>query len=119
MSPESWTDWIAWAGIVLPLMTIAVTAAFHVRNEFEKLRAEQYSKFFELMGQAGGVDVPLASKMAAAYELRKYPQYKDVIIRLMVGTPITGSLSYLLEKEFHLTAVHLGHKGRPAFEETK
>ena len=53
------------------------------------------------LGQSGD---SIASKMAAAYELRKYPEYKDVITRMCRQTETVGSVSKMLKDEMLLTA---------------
>ncbi len=53
------------------------------------------------LGQSGG---SIASKMAAAYELRKFPQYKNVICRLLEKAEIEGPAAEMLKCEMKLTA---------------
>jgi hypothetical protein len=53
------------------------------------------------LGQGGG---SIASKMAAAYELRKYPQYSEVIIRLCEQAIFEGPAAEMLRQEMLLTA---------------
>jgi hypothetical protein len=47
--------------------------------------------------------------MAAAFELRKFPEYKDVILRLASQVEIEGSVqsSTMLKHEIELTAEFL------------
>lgn len=61
------------------------------------------------LGHSGG---SIASKMAAAYELRKYPQYKDVIVRMCRETEVSGTSAVMLKNEMLLTADFL--EGIPA-----
>jgi len=53
------------------------------------------------LGQNGG---SIASKMAAAYELRRYRAYKDVIVRMCRQTEIVGASAQMLKHELLLTA---------------
>lgn len=46
----------------------------------------------------------IASKMAAAYELRKYHDYADVIVRFCEGAPVEGAAGELLKTELKHTA---------------
>ena len=108
MSPTSWQDWIAWAGIVLPLTALAWAAVFFVFTWREENKHKRYEKFFSLMDRVGEQDSSIAGKMAAVYELRKYPEYKDVIVRLCQDGQIAGSGKGMLEREFDLTAKHYG-----------
>ena len=59
------------------------------------------------LGQSGG---SIASKMAAAYELRKYPEYREVIIRMCREGEVTGPSGKMLKHEMMLTADHLEGK---------
>lgn len=65
-------DWIAWAGIVLPLAALAWSAVFYTMARRREVQHREFERFFQVtdhLGQQGG---SIASKMAAAYELRKY-----------------------------------------------
>ena len=110
MNPSSWTEWVAWAGIVLPLFVFAFSAMSYVKIESDKAKNNRYEQFFHLMEQIGKKDYSIAAKMAAVYELRKFSEYKDVIVRLMITAKIGGSDAAMLEKEFDLTAHHFGAK---------
>jgi hypothetical protein len=107
MTPQTVGDWIAWAGLVLPLATLAFSAVWYVRALSQKQRADRYSRLWELMRQAGAQDGNIAGKMAAFYEMRKYPEYAEVIIRLCEDTEVVGGSAALLKKEMLLTAEHL------------
>ncbi len=110
MTPQTLGDWIAWAGLVLPLATLAFSAIWYVSAQNNKLKVERYLRFWDLMKQAGAQDGNIAPKMAAFFEMRKYPEYSDVIIRLCEGTEVVGSSAALLKKEMLLTAEHLRNK---------
>ncbi len=56
------------------------------------------------LGQPGG---SIASKMAAAYELRKFATYNEVIIRLCEDVKIEGEATEMLKRELELTKKHL------------
>lgn len=64
----------------------------------------------EHLGKQGG---SVASKMAAAYELRKFPEYLDVIIRLMEHVDVEGHAAPMLKTEMSLTADFLRQKANP------
>lgn len=63
------------------------------------------------MKQAGSPEINIAAKMAAFFELRKYPEYADVIIRLCEA-PVSGGMADLLKKEMQLTAEYLRKAGQ-------
>ena len=110
MSPSSWQEWIAWAGIVIPLIALAWSAVFYVRAKRREVHHQEYQRFFEItdhLGQQGG---SIASKMAAAYELRKYPEYKEVILNICEKAPVTGGAAKMLAEEMEATASFLSKK---------
>ena len=108
MTPSTWQDWIAWAGLVLPLATLAWAAGFFVLTWRVEVRHKRYEKFFGLMDKLGARDGSIPGKMAAAYEVRKYPEYREVIIRLCKDAAVHGEARELLERELDLTARHFG-----------
>jgi 2-phospho-L-lactate transferase/gluconeogenesis factor (CofD/UPF0052 family) len=107
MSPDSWQEWVAWGGVVIPLSVLAFTAAFHVRNEIRKTMHKEYERFFEVMEHLGVHGGSIASKMAAAYEMRKFPQYSEVVIRTCENVQVDGDAAGMLREELRLTAEFL------------
>ena len=104
MAPANWQEWIAWAGIFVPLVGLAWAAIFYTISHRRAVQQQEFERFFKVMdhlGQSGG---SIASKMAAAYELRKYPQYSDVIIRMCEQTEVSGPSGKMLKDELLLTA---------------
>ncbi len=104
---NTWQDWIAWAGIVLPLISLSWAACFYVLTRRREVHHQEYERFFSVMdhlGQGGG---SIASKVAAAYELRKYPKYRDVIIRVCEVAKVEGPAAEMLRDELRLTAQHM------------
>lgn len=93
---------------MLPLTTLAWAAAFLVLTWRSEVNHKRYEKFFSLMDRVGEQGSSIAGKMAAVYEMRKYPEYRDVIIRLCQDAEIDGAAKELLEREFDLTAQHFG-----------
>ena len=64
------------------------------------------------MEQIGREDYSIAAKMAAISELKRFPEYKDVILRLCHGAGVGGTEAWILEREFEVTAKHYGSLGR-------
>jgi hypothetical protein len=62
LSPSTFTDWIAWAGLALPLGTLAWSALWFVRIEAQKNRKARYDQFFQLMEQLGRQEYSIAAK---------------------------------------------------------
>jgi len=100
-------DWIAWAGVVLPLASLAWAACFYVLTRRREVQHQEFERFFKVMDHLGHENGSIASKMAAAYELRKYPQYRETIIRLCEGADIRGPAAQMLRDEMALTAEHM------------
>lgn len=99
-------DWIAWAGIVLPLMSLAWAACFYVLTRRREVQHQEFERVFQVMDHLGS-EGSIASKMAATYELRKYPEYGEVIIRLCEQAQIEGPAAQMLRDEMRLTAEHM------------
>ncbi|MGO9236450.1 MAG: hypothetical protein ACLPSF_15785 [Methylocella sp.] len=98
--------------VSVPLAALAWSAVAYVRLRGREIQRERYQRFFEVMGQIGKESGPITSKIAAVYELRKFPEYADVIIRLLEQVPIEGSLAPLLRAEMDLTTDFLRRKAR-------
>ncbi len=110
MELTKFTDWVAWAGIVLPLTVTAVSAALYIWLEFQKQKNRRYDNFYTLMDQIGQHNSSIASKMAAISELKRYPECRDVIVRLCSDAEVLGAdvPATMLRNEFELTARHFG-----------
>ena len=104
MNLSTAAEWIAWAGIVIPLAALAWSAVFYSQTKRRELKHQEYQRFFTItdhLGQQGG---SIASKMAAAYELRRYPEYAEVIINICENTRIDGGSAKMLKDELLATA---------------
>ena len=97
-------EWIAWAGVVLPLTALAWSAVFYTLARRREVAHQEYQRFFQIMDHLGQQGGSIASKMAAAFELRKYPQYADVIINICEKAEIRGAASEMLREEMLATA---------------
>jgi hypothetical protein len=100
-------EWLAWAGVVIPLAALAWAAVFYTLSHRREVSHQEYKRFFEITDQLGYEGGSIASKMAAAYELRKYPQYKSVILNICERTEVTGSSAQMLKDEMRATAEFL------------
>ncbi len=104
MGLHSVQDWIAWGGIVIPLFAMAWAAIFFVLTRRREVHFQEFERLFKVIDHLGEAGGSIASKMAATYELRKYPDYKDVIIRMCEQTETTGSMGKMLKDEMLKTA---------------
>lgn len=105
-------EWIAWGGVVVPLIALAWSAVTYSLAKRHEIQHQQYQRFFQIMdhlGQSGG---SVASKMAAAFELRKYPEYAEVIINICEKAKIEGPASEMLKDELAATAAYIRRKRR-------
>jgi hypothetical protein len=105
---QSALDWIAWAGIVIPLAALAWAAVQHVQIQRRDEKRRQFDEFFEVMDKIGQAEGSIASKMAAVYQLRKYPQYREVIIRFCRGAEVRGdgTTREMFQRELTLLEKH-------------
>lgn len=110
MGLSSTQEWIAWAGVVVPLMALAFSAVTYSLAKKREVQHQEYQRFFQIMDHLGQQDGSIASKMAAAYELRKYPSYAEVIINICEKAEVRGAASEMLREEMAATAKFLKAK---------
>jgi hypothetical protein len=100
-------EWIAWGGIVLPLLAMAWSAVTFSQAKRREVKHMEYQRFFEIMDHLGQQGGSIASKMAAAFELRKYPEYTSVIVNVCEKASVDGSAAAMLKEEMAATAKYL------------
>jgi hypothetical protein len=110
MAPATWQEWVAWAGVAIPLAGLAWAAVFYTLARRREIHFQEFERLFKVLDHLGHSGGSIASKMAAAYELRKYPEYKDMIIRMCEQTETTGSSAKMLKNEMMMTAEYLRGK---------
>lgn len=98
---------IAWGGIVLPLLAMAWSAVTYSQAKRREAKHMEYKRFFEIMDHRGQRGGSIASKMAAAFELRKYPEYTPVIVNICEKAKIDGTAASMLQDEMLATADYL------------
>ncbi len=99
--------------VSVPLCALAWSAVTYVRLRQREIQQERYERFFEVMEHLGKENGSIASKMAAVFELRKFPEYQEVIIRLVEQASVRGSAAPMLRAEMELTADFLRMRTRP------
>jgi hypothetical protein len=72
--------WITLLGFAAPLIALAGSAVAYVLGQFLESRYRRRNQFFELM-QFIDSDRSIAIKVAAVYELRRFPEHREFIIR--------------------------------------
>jgi hypothetical protein len=101
---ETFALWATILGSVLALLALAWAAVNYVLLKKMEINHSEFQRVFEIMDHLGAKGNSIASKMAAAYELRKYPQYAAVIVRLAEKVEYDGAASDMLKSELDLTA---------------
>jgi hypothetical protein len=104
---EQTAIWATILGTLASFAAIAWSAVTYVQIRRAETKHQEYLKFFAVCDQLGQQGGSIVSKVAAAFELRKYPQYKDVILRLIDDVRIEGDAAKMLRKELELTAEFL------------
>ena len=105
MPPSDWQGWVAWAGIVLPLVVLAWSAWRFTADRVELRKQRRFEHFFSVTDKVGQAQGSILSKVAAVYELRRFPEYSEVIVRITEEPEIIGGgrAQAVLEQEFRLT----------------
>ncbi|MFN3953399.1 MAG: hypothetical protein ACK4LQ_03035 [Pararhodobacter sp.] len=98
-------DFATIVGIIIPLVTIAGSALAFVIKVFMDSRERRRNEFYELMkflDEKGSI----AAKVAAVYEMRRFPEHRDFIIRFCTSQRqnIEGSAAQILGDEMKATA---------------
>lgn len=95
------------SGAIMRIVLVCCSVRLARRREIHFQEFERIFRVMDHLGQSGG---SIASKMAAAFELRKYPEYRDVIIRVCRETEVRGDSAKMLKDEMMLTAEYLEGK---------
>lgn len=72
--------WVTIGGFAVPLLGLAGSAIAYVVNLFNERKERRRQRFFELM-QFLDDKGTIASKSAALYALRDFPEHREFIIR--------------------------------------
>jgi hypothetical protein len=110
MGLVSAAEWIAWAGVVIPLAALAWSALAYTAVRRREVKHQEYQRFFEITEHLGREGGSIAAKMAAAYELRKYPEYTEVILNICEKASVSGVAAKMLKEELDATAKYLSAK---------
>lgn len=108
MNLDSTADWLAWAALAMPLAALAWSAVQYILIQKKAEQQRRFDNLFRVMEMVGMRDGSLAAKAAAVYELRNYPEYKDVIVRFCREAEgyVGGDAAQILKTEFNLTVAH-------------
>ena len=108
MKLSSVQDWIAWAGIVVPLLAMAWAAVQYVATQRREQKYREFEKLHRLMCELGTSGKSVLGNVAVCYELRKFPDYSEVIIRALRDIDVRGARADLLQNEIEETILFLG-----------
>lgn len=103
----TWDQVIAWLGIVVPLAALAYSAISFVRNQRREQDYREFHKLHDLVKELGTAGTTILGNVAVAYELRKFPQYRELLVRTLSDIDIRGSRADMLRRECALTIEHL------------
>lgn len=111
---ETITPYLTLFGVAAPLITIAGSAVAYVIKIYQEAAIRRRSQFFELMQHIDG-SAPIATKVAAVYSLRDFPEHKNFIIHFCKTqrNNIAGTSAQLLIDEMDRTAAYLEGRVRP------
>lgn len=86
------------------LLALAGSSVAYVVKLYQDAAERRRNHFFELMGFIDS-DRPIATKVAAIYELRQFPEHKDFIVRFCTTqrSNVTGPGSQPLIDEMDAT----------------
>jgi len=98
------TATISLVALAVPMLGLAGSAIAYVVNLYLARNERRRAAFFELM-QFIDSEKPIATKMAAIYELRRYPEHKQFIMRFLQSqrNNITGVGGQHLKSEMDAT----------------
>ena len=80
MNLKTATDWLTYGALLLPLFVLAWSAWQYVALQKKIEKQKRFENFFLVMEKTYKIGEAPAGA-AALYELRKYPEYRDFIIR--------------------------------------
>jgi hypothetical protein len=81
--------WVTLVGFAAPLIALAGSAVGYVVKLYQDAANKRRSRFFELMEYIDDKNRPIATKVAAVYELREFPKHKEFVIRFVKRSGIT------------------------------
>ncbi len=109
MTPQSLSEWMAWAGVVLPLVALAASAVAFVASWIWDLRNRRRALLLELTSYLDDPSRPVATEVAAAYQPRQFTKHEPFVVRFRdaIQSQISGASAQILKNELRRTAEHL------------
>jgi hypothetical protein len=75
-------DWLAFGALFLAVCTIAWQGYRYVNVQKDIGRQRNFENFFHTLERVNNRDRSLILQKAAIFELRNYPEYKDVVLNI-------------------------------------
>jgi hypothetical protein len=97
------TDFVAWGLLVTPLVILAAVSLMRFIQKRENNRHERYLRFQTLLVTIANKDLDVGPKLAAAYELRRYPDYASVLNKIFVDGNVRQEGSEYLARQLRDT----------------
>jgi hypothetical protein len=96
--------WVTLLGFAAPLIALAGSAVAYIVKLYQDAAQRRRDHFFELMKFIDSTQ-PIATKVAAVYALRQFPEHRDFIVRFCntQRANITGVGAPLLAAEMKAT----------------
>lgn len=97
--------WVSFLVVAVPLFGLAGSAVGYVRSIFLDRKVRRRAEFFELMSYIDDPTLPIATKLAAVYQLREFEGHREFVIRFCETqkNQILGNNSQSLRDEMDLT----------------
>ena len=113
----SWTlgtaaDWIAWVALIVSVSVIAWAAFRYTGLEKSKNKQIRFENFYRTLERVHNKDQSLILQRAAIFELRNFPEYKKLIVRLCQDRQNLFPEVAMVQDEFQLTLNYF--EGKPS-----
>ena len=91
MGSTTLSPWVAFIGFLIPILTLAGSAAAYIIKLYQDTGEKRYKRFFELLMHIDGQG-SIAAKVGAIYALREFKEHRAFIQRFceVQRTNVTG-----------------------------
>ncbi|MFT4090813.1 MAG: hypothetical protein QM645_08780 [Asticcacaulis sp.] len=101
-------DMIGWGLLVLPMIVLAWAGSVYIETTLERRRYERYQQFYRILRDLAREDASQAEKMAAAYELRQYREFRDIMARIFSDGQLKPEDAHLINDQLKESARVIG-----------
>jgi hypothetical protein len=107
MKLASALDWIAWAGLMLPLAVLAWSAVQFVNARKYERKHENYLKYFAIVKRLGEREKHGFETGAMLFELKNFEDQAEYTDRMLKHFRVEGPDEAFLSNEIRLTLEYL------------